>query len=152
MTVLEVGINFGLKNLIEIKYYSPSDNIMDSKIRAKFLAGLESFISEVYADKINVISFSDYQIVCYYKLVQDSHDDAQNAQPLLIYAIIEKGIDPAFIKKHLKEIFTLFLKNYDPKDIFSKDIKFFKEFKSNINKILGDLKLKVQDRIGSVFG
>ena len=29
MAVLEIGINIGMKNLVEVKYYSSSDNILD---------------------------------------------------------------------------------------------------------------------------
>jgi hypothetical protein len=152
MTVLEVGINLGLKNLIDLKYYSPSDKVIDSSIRAKFLTGLENFISEVYADKVNVISFSDYKIVCIYKMVQLSHEDIKNPQPLLVFAIIEKSTDPEFVKKHLKEIRALFLEKYDLDSIFLKEPKTFKQFEKHINDILGDLRLKIEDRIGSLFG
>jgi hypothetical protein len=70
MAVLEVGINLGMKNLVENKYYSSSDNVLDPDIRAKFLSGLKSCFTEVFGDKINVISLSNFEIVCYYKMVR----------------------------------------------------------------------------------
>jgi hypothetical protein len=151
MAILEVGINLGLKKLIEIKYYSKSDNVINSDVRAKFLAGMESYISEVYADKLNVISFSDFQIVCYYKVLELHSEDFEDKQPFSVFAIIEKGTDPILIKKHLKEIKTLFLKEYDLKDIFLRELN-FKNFELEINNILGDLRFKVEDRISSLFG
>jgi hypothetical protein len=151
MAVLEVGINLGLKNLVEIKYY-PSDNAISSKIRAKFLEGLEDFLSEVYADKLNVISFSNFRIVCYHKIVQLSREDVKNTQPLLVFAIIEKETNPDFVKEHLKEISSLFLKKYDLNEIFLKDAWAFKDFEHQANLVLGDLRLKIEDRIGSLFG
>lgn len=151
MAILEVGINLGLKKLVEIKYYSKSDNVINSNIRAKFLAGMESYLSEVYADKLNVISFSDFQIVCYYKVLELHSKDFEDKQPLLVFAIIEKGTDPILVKKHLKKIKTLFLKEYDLKDVFQKKLN-FKNFELRINKILGDLRFKVEDRISSLFG
>ena len=126
MAILEVGINLGMKNLVEIKYYSSSDNILDPNVRAKFLTGLKSYITEVYGDKINIISFSGFEIVCHFKMIQLPSKEASNTQPLLSYAIIEKDTDPNFVKQHLKEIISYFLKRYPLNDIFSKKPKYFK--------------------------
>ena len=151
MAILEVGINLGLKKLVEIKYYSKSDNVINSDIRAKFLAGMESYISEVYADKLNVISFSDFQIVCYYKVLELHSEDFEGNQPFSVFAIIEKGTDPILVKKLLKKIKILFLKEYNLRDIFLKELN-FKNIELEINNILGDLRFKVEDRISSLFG
>ena len=151
MAVLEVGINLGLKNLVAIKYYSSSDKVLDPKVRAKFLTGLESYISEVYDDKVNVISFSNFQIVCYYKMIQSPNEESNLSQPLLSFAIIEKDTDPNFVKQHLKRIISSFLNQFDVHKIFSNKPKIFKHFEPQIDEILGDLKLKIEDRIGSLF-
>jgi len=152
MAVLEVGINLGMKNLVETRYYSSSDNVFDPNIRAKFLTGLKSYITEVYGDKINVISFSGFEIVCYFKMVQLASKETDKPQPLLSYAIIEKGTDPNFVKQHLKEIISYFLERYPVNDIFSKEPEYFKKTEPRIDDILGDLRFKVEDRIKSVFG
>lgn len=152
MAVLEVGINLGMKNLVEVKYYSSSDNILDPDIRAKFLSGLKSCFTEVFGDKINVISLLNFEIVCYFKMVEFPGDKDTKTQPLLSYAIIEKGTDHTFVKQHLKEIILQFLKRYPLNDIFKKKSKYFKEFSFRTNEILGDLRLKIEDRIKSVFG
>ncbi|MFX1316341.1 MAG: hypothetical protein ACFE9T_10790 [Promethearchaeota archaeon] len=151
MAVLEVGINLGLKNLVGIQYYSSSDKVLDPKIRAQFLTGLESYISEVYDDKVNVISFSNFQIVCYYKMIQLPSKEPSTTQPLLSFAIIEKDTDPNFVKQHLKKIISSFLTQFDVHEIFSNKPKTFKHFEPQIDEILGDLKLKIGDRIGSLF-
>ncbi|MFX0037683.1 MAG: hypothetical protein ACFE9I_18840 [Candidatus Hermodarchaeota archaeon] len=152
MAILEVGINLSLKKLVEIKYYSSSDKILDPKIRAQFLTGLENYISEVFDDKINVISFSDFQIICYYKMIQSrSKEESNPSQPLLVFAIVEKYTDPNLVKQHLKKIISSFLECYDLNEIFSKESKRFEDFKPKIDEILGELKLKIEDRIGSVF-
>ncbi|MFX0001459.1 MAG: hypothetical protein ACFE9Q_10360 [Candidatus Hodarchaeota archaeon] len=151
MAVLEIGINLGMKNLVDIRYYSSSDKVLDPNIRAKFLTGLKSFITEVYGDKINIISFSDFEIVCYFKMIELPSKEATETQPLLSYAIIEKGTDPNFVKRHLKEINSNFLNRYALNDIFSKESKYFKKFKPRVDEILGDLKLKLGDRIESIF-
>jgi hypothetical protein len=151
MAVLEVGINLGMENLVEVKYYSSSDKVIDPNIRARFLTGLESFITEVYGDKINVISLSNFEIICYYKMVQLTNEEADITQPLLSYAIIEKGTEHDFVKQHLKEINSNFLNRFALNDIFSKDPEYFMEFKSRIDEILGDLRLKIDDRIRSIF-
>jgi len=148
MAVLEVGINLGLRNLVAIKYYSSVDKVLDPKIRAKFLTGLEDYISEVFDDKINVISFSNFQIVCYYKMIQLPNKEPQL---LLSFAIIEKDTDANLVKQHLKKIISSFRKQFELQEIISKKPETFKQFEPQIDKILGDLKLKIEDRIGLLF-
>ena len=104
MAVLEVGINLGMKNLVEVKYYSSSDNVIDPNIRAKFLTGLKSFINEVYDDEINVISLSNFEIICKSKMVQLPDEGSDKSQALLSFAIIEKATDHKFVRRHLKDI------------------------------------------------
>lgn len=151
MTVLEVGINLGTKNLIDIKYYSSSDKILNPDIRARFLAGLKAFITEIFDDKINVISLRDFEIICYYKMVHLPDKVDNKPQPLLSFAIIERGTNHSFVKRHLKEITSQFLNDYDLEDIFSKKPKYFKKFIPRIDDILGDLRLKIDDRIRTIF-
>ncbi|MFX1304687.1 MAG: hypothetical protein ACFE9X_15140 [Promethearchaeota archaeon] len=151
MAILEVGINLNLKKLVEIKYYSSLDKVLDPKIRAKFLTGLEDYISEVFDDKINVISFSNFQIVCYYKMIQLTSIESSPAQPLLSFAIVEKDTDPDLVKQHLKKIISSFLKHFELDEIFSKESKYFENFKPKIDKILGELKLKIEDRLRALF-
>jgi len=150
MAVLEVGINLGTRNLVEIKYYSSSDNVLDPNLRAGFLSALESFTSEVFGDDINVISLASFKLVCYCEMVQfPSKED--NNQPLISYGIIEKGTEVSVVKRQLNQIITHFLNRYSLNDIFSKKPKYFKQFESRINEILGDLKLKTEDRFRSIF-
>ena len=122
MAVLEIGINIGMKNLVEVKYYSSSDNILDPDIRAKFLSGLKSCFTEVFGDKINVISLLNFEIVCYFKMVELPGQEDTKTQPLLSFAIIEKGTDHTFVKQHLKEIISQFLNRYPLNDIFKKKV------------------------------
>lgn len=110
MAVLEVGINLGMKKLLEIRYYSSMDNVLDPNIRARFLNGLEDFINEVFGDEINVISLSSFEIICYYKMIQFSNKDANDFLPLLTFAIIEKGTNHDFVKQHLERFTRSFLK------------------------------------------
>jgi hypothetical protein len=151
MAILELGVNFGPKNLLTVKYYSDSDNVISPELRAKFLTGLEDFVSEVYGDKMNVISFSNFQIVCYYKMIQLTDTDLDNSVPLLVFAIIEKETDPVFVKKHLKEILIEFLKEFEVHEIICEDIETFEHFDQKIEAILGDLRFKLDDRISSLF-
>lgn len=151
MAILEIGINLGMKRLVEIKYYSSSDNILDSNIRAKFLNGVEDFISEVFDDEINVISLSSFEIICYQETVQEISKEIKNPQPLLIFSIIEKGTSHRFVEQHLKEIISRFLRKYALGDILTKNPKFFKRFESKIDKILGDLRFSTDDRIRTLF-
>lgn len=151
MAILEVGINLGMHNLVEIKYYSSSDNILDPNLRAGFLTALESFTSEVFGDDINVISLASFKLVCYCEMITLPDDDENNKQPLLSFAIIEKSTDATVVKEQLNEIVSYFLNRYPLNDIFSKKPKYFKNFENRINEILGDLRLKTEDRFRSLF-
>jgi hypothetical protein len=151
MAVLEVGINLGMRNLVEIKYYSSSDDVLDPNLRAGFLTALESFTSEVFGDDINVISLASFKLVCFCEMITLPSDDEENKQPLLSYAIIEKATDATVVKSQLNQIITYFLNRYPLNDIFSKKPKYFKEFESRINEVLGDLRLKTEDRFRSLF-
>ena len=151
MAILEVGINIGMRNLVEIKYYSSSDNILDPNLRAGFLTALESFTSEVFGDNINVISLASFKLVCYCEMIRLPTDDITNKQPLLSFAIIEKGTDTSVVKEQLNRIISYFLNRYPLNDIFSKKPKYFIQFENRINEILGDLRLKTEDRFRSLF-
>ncbi|MFW9823313.1 MAG: hypothetical protein ACFFE4_10280 [Candidatus Thorarchaeota archaeon] len=151
MAILEFGINLGKNPLIEIKYYKSSDNILDPNLRAKFLTGIESFIDETFGDDINVISLSDYKLICYFKRIQVPSKDTYKTKPLFSFAIIEQDTDPDFVEKHLKEIIHEFRDKYPLDEIISKDPKHFQKFKDRINEILGDLKLKIDDRLRTLF-
>lgn len=151
MAILEVGINIGIRNLVEIKYYSSSDNILDPNLRAGFLTALESFANEVFGDNISIISLSSFKLVCYCEMVQLPGNDVNNLQPCLSYAIIEKETDADIVKQQLNKIISYFLNRYSLNDIFSKKPKYFKKAESRIDEILGDLKLKIEDRFRSIF-
>ncbi len=151
MAVLEVGINLCKDPLLGIKYYSSSDNVLDPRIRAQFLTGLENFIDEAFGDKINVISLSEFKFICYFKKVQLQGKDMSDTKLLLSFAIIEQDTNPSFVKKHLKKIISEFRNQYALSDIFSKDPEHFQKFEPRINEILGDLRLKIDDRLRSLF-
>lgn len=150
MAILEVGINIGMKSLIEIKYYSSSDNVLDPSLRAGFLAALESFTNEVFGDDIGVVSLASFKLVCYCEMIQLPTEES-NKQPLLSYAIIEKGTDVVVVKEQLNQVISYFLNRFSLNDIFSKKAKYFKQFETRINELLGDLKLKTEDRFRSIF-
>ncbi|MFX1292703.1 MAG: hypothetical protein ACFFAG_17295 [Promethearchaeota archaeon] len=151
MAILELGINLGMKSLVENKYYSSSDNILNPEIRARLLVGIEEFISEVFGDEINVISLSNFEIICYYEMVHIASKKTDESLPLLTFAIIEKGTNHNFVKKHLQEITTRFLKHFNLNDVFVKTSKHFKVFEPVIDEILGDLRFSMEDRISTIF-
>jgi hypothetical protein len=151
MAILELGINLGMRNLLNIKYYDSDTGVgLDPELRAGFLSALESFTSEVFGDDIHVISLASFKLVCYCDLIS-LPDDESNKQPLISFAITEKETDSTVVKKHLSEINSRFLNRYSLNDIFSKKEKFFQKFEVRINEIIGDLKLKTEDRFRSIF-
>ena len=148
MAVLECGINLGNRNLVEIKYYGSSD-VLDPNLRAGFLSALESFTTEVFGDDINVVSLASFKLVCYCEMIAMPGDE--NKQALLNYAIIEKETDAELVKKLLKKIHEYFLNRFSTHDIFSKKPKYFRKFDERINQILGDIRMKTEDRFKSIF-
>ena len=152
MAILELGINLGTKNLINQKHYQSDTRVgLDPELRAGFLSALESFTSEVFGDNINVVSLASFKLVCYCDIISIPSEELTNKQPLLSYAIIEKETDAEIVKKHLREINRHFLNRYSLNDIFSKKSKFFNAFETRINEIIGDLKLKTEDRFRSIL-
>ena len=149
MAILELGINLGIRNILNKRYYDSDTGVgLDPELRAGFLSALESFTTEVFGDDINVISLASFKLVCYCELISLPNDES-NKQPLISFAITEKETDSEIIKRHLEEINSHFLNRYSLNDIFSKKEKFFKKFESRINDIIGDLKLKTEDRFRS---
>ncbi|MFW9988256.1 MAG: hypothetical protein ACFFC3_06335 [Candidatus Odinarchaeota archaeon] len=151
MVIVEAGINIGKKNLVDIKYHSSSDKSLDPNLRAKFLAGLKDFITEIFDDEIDVISLKDFEIICHYTMIQLLDKIDSKPQPLLSFSIIESGTNRKLVKNRLEQILSQFLRIYSLRDISLKDPKYFKAFVPQMDEILGDLRLKIEDRIKSVF-
>ena len=151
MAILELGINLGIRNVFNKKYYDSDTGVgLDPGLRAGFLSALESFTSEVFGDNINVISLASFKLVCYCDLVALPNDET-NQQPLISFAITEKETESEVVKKHLKEVNSHFLNRYSLNDIFTKKEKFFKKFEGRVDDIIGDLRLKTEDRFRSIF-
>lgn len=151
MAILELGINLGIRNILNKRYYDSDTGVgLDPELRAGFLSALESFTTEVFGDDINVISLASFKLVCFCELISLPNDES-NKQSLISFAITEKETDSDIIKKHLEKITSHFLNRYSLNDIFSKKEKFFKKFESRIDDIIGDLKLKTEDRFRSIF-
>ena len=151
MAILELGINLGIRNILNIRYYDSDTGVgLDPELRAGFLSALESFTTEVFGDDINVISLASFKLVCFCELISLPNDET-NKQPLISFAITEKETDSDIIKKHLEKITSHFLNRYSLNDIFSKKEKFFKKFENRVDDIIGDLKLKTEDRFRSIF-
>ena len=78
-------------------------------------------------------------------------EDASNTQPLLAYAIIEKETESEVVKGLLEEIIVTFMNRYSLLNVFEKKTKYFRKFEVRISDILGDLKMKTEDRFKSLF-
>jgi len=150
MAVLETGINISNRNLIEIKYYS-STEVLDPNLRAGFLSALESFTTEVFGDDINVVSLASFKMVCYCEMIKLPGKEDSMKEALLSYAIIEKETDAELVKSLLTKISTYFQNRFSLHDIFSKKPKYFRKFENRISDILGDIKMKTEDRFRSIF-
>lgn len=151
MPIYETGINIGSRTLVEILYYSSSEQL-DPTLRSGFLQALEGFSKEVMGDSINTISLASFKLVCVSSAITlPGKSTPEDTLPLIHYAIIDKQLSVELIKKHLEVIMGRFTNRYSINDIFTKKAKYFKEFIEVVDKILGDLKLKEEDRFKSIF-
>ncbi|TXT56250.1 MAG: hypothetical protein BAJALOKI1v1_1960007 [Promethearchaeota archaeon] len=153
IAILEAGVNLGGRSIFEIKFYTDTTNPLDSDLRAGFLTALESFTSEIFNDDINVVSLASFKMVCYTEIVSlPLPEEKKNSQSLIFYAIIEKETDTEIVKKQLQKISSHFLNRFPLNDIFTKKKRYFnKKFSSRVDEVLGDLKLKTEDRFRSIF-
>ncbi len=81
----------------------------------------------------------------------DLGDNIEEKVPLLSFAIIEKETDTQIVKTHLEKMNAYFLNRFSFYDIFSKKNKYFQSFSKRIDEVLGDLRLKTEDRFRSIF-
>ena len=111
MAILEVGINLASRNILEIKYYSSSDGLLEPQLRGGFLTALERFTNEVFGGDITEISLASFKLVCYCEMITLPSDEKQENIPLLFYAIIDKGTDIDVVKDGLKKLHSIFIPN-----------------------------------------
>lgn len=151
MPIYETGINLGNRNLIQIQYYSSPEQL-DPNLRAGFLQALDGFSHEVMGDDIDTISLASFKLVCVsIPLELPGVATPEDTLPLISYAIIDKKLAVEIVKEQLNLVSNRFINRYSINDIFSKKPKYFKKFISLIDEILGDLKLKEQDRFKSIL-
>jgi len=151
MPIYEAGINLGNRNLIQIKYYSSPEQL-DPNLRAGFLQALDGFSHEVMGDDIDTISLASFKLVCVsIPLALPGVSTPEDTLPLISYAIIDKKLAVEIVKEQLIQVSNRFTNRYSINDIFSKKPKYFKKFISLIDEILGDLKLKEEDRFRSIL-
>ncbi|MBA7504875.1 hypothetical protein ES706_03533 [subsurface metagenome] len=151
MPIYETGINLGNRNLIQIKYYSSPEQL-DPNLRAGFLQALDGFSHEVMGDDIATISLASFKLVCVsIPLALPGVATPEDTLPLISYAIIDKKLAVEIVKEQLIQVSNRFTNRYSINDIFSKKPKYFKKFISLFDEILGDLKLKEEDRFRSIL-
>ncbi len=154
MAILEVGGALGSRPILELRFYEKdSKSALDPDLRAGFLTALENFTSELFGDNINVVSLSEFKMVCFTEVVSlPLPEEKDNEQPLIFYAIIEKETETEVVKNQLQKLSRHFINRFPLNDIFSKKKKYFnKKFQSRVDEVLGDLKLKTEDRFRAIF-
>jgi len=151
MPIYEAGINLGNRNLIQNKYYSSPEQL-DPNLRAGFLQALDGFSHEVMGDDIATISLASFKLVCVsIPLALPGVSTPEDTLPLISYAIIDKKLSVETVKEQLDLVSRRFTNRYSINDIFSKKPKYFRKFTFLFDEILGDLKLKEEDRFKSIL-
>jgi len=146
MTILEFGINLGQKNLLLIKYYSQeNDHRINADLRAGFISTLDDFSKDIFGGDLNMVKMEDYQMVIY-SILMETFTEPKEKKALISYCIIDDEKEEKNIKPLLKEVLDQFTNRFAVYDIFTKDAKYFDEFKPRVDKLIKSLKLSVKER------
>ncbi|MFX1593170.1 MAG: toll/interleukin-1 receptor domain-containing protein [Promethearchaeota archaeon] len=147
MAILEIGINLDFYNILEIKYYKASDDILDVDTRESLISELKTFTNKLLGDDFGVMSLASYELVCYKKEIPLPLDKKEKNVPLLLYVIIKKGTDIDTIKDGLKKLHSTFTNEFSPDEIITQNKDNFKRFEAQIDKIFDNIKLKTEEPI-----
>ena len=146
MSVIEVGINIGKRNLLLIQ----SENKIDERLYTAILYLLEGYNFELFEDEIRVIplpKLSGLKIIIYSDLIELE----EKTQALLSYTLIDKNTNDDLIQLFITRLYSLFTNRYSLKDIFFTSSSYFNNFKPLILEILGTLNLRIAMPYNNIF-
>ena len=144
MSVYEVGVNIGIRNLLVIQ----SMGKIDERKYVGLLTLLEGYNIELFEDEIRIMQFPvGLKLVCYSKMIELE----EKTQALLSYALIDENTNVDLIQLFIKRLISLFSNRYSLKDIFFTSSSYFNNFKPLILEILGTLNLRIEIPYGDIF-
>ncbi|MBD3195693.1 MAG: hypothetical protein GF317_11585 [Candidatus Lokiarchaeota archaeon] len=136
MAILEIGLNLEKKHILNIQYDNfKSTKDWDPSLRAGFISFLDSFSKNVYGKNLDMIKMKDFQMIFHSKIIE-SFTEPKEQKPLICYCITDNSKNKNIQKDILKEILEQFLNRYAIFDIFTKDEKYFVEFKPRVKSLV----------------
>ena len=143
MAVIESGLIVNGIPLIRSEYY-PAEKYVDPFIRTGLFTAIQTYAAKAFRDEAEEMRFKKYIIV-----IKDLNPH-QN-EPLLLYAVVERGTDVSEVKKRLANL----ERKLDVHDLIFDTPVITSEFqgmKEIIDKELRDLCMTPADRARFIFG
>ncbi len=128
------------------QYYADYEIEDHSVLRAAFLSGLNAFIEQTFSDEIESFEMKAYTILFLIRPLNNT-----DPKKLMSYCIIDKKSQMKTAKNALIKILDRFIERYGHLESLGGDLSKFSEFEKFIDKILGDLIRRPDERVRSVF-
>ena len=143
MAMIEAGLIVNGIPLIRSEYY-PAEKYVDPYIKTGLFTAIQTMASKAFSDEAEEMRFKRYVII-----IKDLNP--QENEPVLLYAVVERGTDISEVKKRLDNL----SKKIDVEDLILDTpimVNQLKEIQTIINHELKDLSLKPEDRAKFIFG
>lgn len=146
IVILELGIIKDGVPLVSRQYYNENQIKNSAILRASFLSGLNSFVEHTFSEEIEGFQLKKFRLMLTTRTIQNPA-----VTKFIFYCIGDKEIDLNIVKKVITKILDEFIRKYGQLGRLSADLSKYVEFQQSMDKILGDLIRKPDDRVRSVF-
>ncbi|MDD1777759.1 MAG: hypothetical protein LUQ65_06270 [Candidatus Helarchaeota archaeon] len=143
---MELGIIKDGVPLVSKQYYEEHQIKNSAILRAGFLSGLNAFVEHTFSEEIEGFQMKNFKLMLTSRTIQNP-----NATKIIFYCIGDKELDLNIVKKVISKVLDEFVKKYGHLKQLSGDLSKYLEFQQSMDKILGDLIRKPDDRVRSVF-
>jgi hypothetical protein len=143
---LELGIIKDGIPLVSKQYYEENQIKNSAVLRAGFLSGLNAFVEHAFSEEIEAFRMKNFKLMLISRTIQNP-----NPTKIIFYCIGDKELDLNIVKKVITKVLDEFIKKYGQLEQLAGDLSKYHEFQESMDKILGDLIRKPDDRVRSVF-
>jgi hypothetical protein len=120
------------------------------ELRGDFIAAIDNFTKNIFGEQLSMISLSNFNLLCNSRILTSPYNGSEK-KALICYTIIEKNSKVEKIKGLIEEVLAQFLNRYSLYSLFSEEFNNYGEFLNRINEIVGDYRLKMDDRFRDLF-
>lgn len=140
MAILEAGVMFSGVPIVKVNYYNEQST--NSMLTAGLLEAIQKFAEEIFADETESFRMKKNCIFLNNVILESK-------QKVILYFICDKLDKPIAIKDALNDLAKAFKENFSKVDMGC--LENYTSFGEIINKELGDLIYKPEDRLRKVF-